>query len=421
VDDQAPVDIVIDTLAFGGYGVGRLPGGKAVFVPGTAPGDRVRVRVVEDKARVAFARVEALLEPAPERVTPRCPLAERCGGCTWPHLPVEVQRGWKQRLVTREVQRRGLGSDDVVRPPVGGPAFGHRTRTRLHLRGGSLGTLPRRSHQILPLRTCPILAPELEAFALLAAAALADGPAVDADLELYVDAEGRRGLAVESLSPGAPGRASIEAWQRLAVTLDVHALRVRGAVLGGGRGDASLCEDSAGRPLAFEPGVFVQTTRAGNRLLVAEALALAGQGDTFAEVYAGVGNFTVHLAQRFARGSAAEGNPASVAWMRRNLSSAPTVSVHAEGDAASAPRLARVPPVDLLLADPPHAGMRPLLPFFRQAPPRRVVLVSCHPMAALRDLEALSREGYRLRTLVPVDLFPQTDHLELVALLTADR
>jgi 23S rRNA (uracil1939-C5)-methyltransferase len=414
------LEVSIDALAFGGDGVGRLSDGKAVFVPGTAPGDVARVTLVEDKPRVAFARLEALVTAAPERVTPRCPLADRCGGCTWQHLPVDLQRAWKHRLVAREVARRALGVDEVVAPVVGGAAFGHRTRTRLHLQDGVLGTLPRRSHRVLALQVCPILHPSLEAFALQLFEAVRDGRTGDADVELYVDAEGRRGLLVEPRERAASerqGRAVVEAWERLSGSLGVHSLRVKGAVSQGEPATTALGEVSLGRPLAFEPGVFVQTTREGNALLVGEALKLAGEGGTFAEVYAGVGNFTVHLAERFARGSAAEGNPASVAWLRRNLGGRASVTAHAEGDAATARRLGRLPPADLLLADPPHAGMKPLLPLFQAAAPRRVLLVSCHPMAALRDLEGLVRAGYRLTRLVPVDLFPQTDHLELVAAL----
>jgi 23S rRNA (uracil1939-C5)-methyltransferase len=411
------IEIRIDALAFGGDGVGRLPGGKAVFVASAAPGDLVRVRVVEEKARVAFAVIDELVEPAPERVLPRCPLADRCGGCTWQHLPVDVQRSWKARLVARELERRGLGHDGVLAAVQGGAAFGHRTRARLHRRGVAFGTLPRRSHAVLPLQVCPVLAPPLERFALDLAALLGGLPPFDADVELYVDADGRRGLAVDDGLRAPDG-----VWERLAVALEVVALRVKGGPCATAPGQASsLIEASGAKPLAFEPGVFVQTSREGNALLVAAALEAAGEGATFAEVYAGVGNFTVHLAERFRRGSASEVNAASVRWLRRNLGGAAHVTAHAEPDAASARRLGAQPPVDLLLADPPHVGMRPLEPLFDAAPPRRVVLVSCHPMAALRDLERLVGRGYRLRRLVPIDLFPQTDHLELVATLDRDE
>lgn len=411
------IEVRIEALAFGGHGVGRLPGGKAVFVASTAPGDLVRIRVVEEKASVAFAVIDELIEAAPERIAPCCPLADRCGGCTWQHLPIEVQRSWKDRLVARELERRGLAKEGVLRAVQGGAAFGHRTRARLHRRGVAFGTLPRRSHAVLPLQVCPVLAPPLERFALDLAALLGEWPPFDADLELYVDADGRRGLAVEEALPGPDGR-----WEQLAAALGIGALRLKGGPRPTSAGeDPALTEASGAKRLGFEPGVFVQTSREGNALLVAAALEAAGQGGTFAEVYAGVGNFTVHLAERFRQGSASEVNAASVRWLRRNLGDAPHVTAHVEPDAASARRLGARPPVDLLLADPPHVGMRPLEPLFDAAAPRRVVLVSCHPMAALRDLERLARRGYRLRRLVPIDVFPQTDHLELVATLDRDE
>lgn len=407
--DAGPL-VHIEALSFGGDGVGRLAGGKAVFVARSAPGDDVRVRVLEEKPSVAFGEIAELVTAAPERIAPRCPVADRCGGCTWQHLPVEVQRAWKQRLVERELTRHGLAGDGVLAGVVGGAAFGHRTRARLHRRGVELGTLPRRSHRVLPLQACPILAPALEAFALELAARLKAAPPFDAEVELYVDADGRRGLAVEP-----SGRNPRGLWDHVAGELAVHSLRVKGSEALGERGRDVLVEASRDLRLGFEPGVFVQTSREGNALLVAEALAAAGEGASFAEVYAGVGNFTVHLARRFEQGCASEGSRTSAAWLRRNLDGASHVTLHAEADDASARRLATRAPVDLLLADPPRAGMKPLEPLFEQVPPRRVVMVSCHPMAAVRDLERLAQRGYRLLRLTPVDLFPQTDHLEVVA------
>jgi len=406
----------IEALAFGGDGVGRLPGGKAVFVGGSAPGDEVRVRLLEEKPSVAFGEIEALVTAAPERVAPRCPVADRCGGCTWQHLPVDVQRAWKHRLIERELTRRGLGGDGVPGAMACGPEFGHRTRTRLHRRGVDLGTLPRRSHRVIPLQACPILAPELEAFALALAVHLRAAPPFDAEVELYVDADGRRGMSVEPA-----GRPPLGFWDQVAGELGVTALRVKGARPEGVRGREVLTEVSGSRRLGFEPGVFVQTTRVGNALLVAEALGMAGEGATFAEVYAGIGNFTVHLAERYGRGSASEGSRTSAAWLGRNLAGSPSVSTHAEQDDASARRLTSGAPVDLLLADPPRAGMKPLEPLFERVPPRRVVMVSCHPMAAVRDLERLAQRGYRLERLTPIDLFPQTDHLEVAASLVLGR
>lgn len=438
-DDPSKTESVsVHALAFGGDGVGRLANGKAVFVPGTTAGETVRIRVHEEKRSHAFAMLLAVESPAPERVTPPCAVADRCGGCAWQHLGVEAQRAWKRRLLEGELVRRGLaGEGDVLAQVTAGESFGHRTRTRLHLRDGVFGTVRRRSHETIPLEACPILAPELERFALELGAEARARSATNADMELYVDRNGRRGLFVQSQEDGSSG---LEAWRRLAEALDVHALRVQGARAAsssalGDMGRAFLEEDSAGRTLRFEPGAFVQTSRGINALLVREALELVDHPERFAELYAGVGNFSVHLSGRCARGSIAEGSPRALASLCFNVGvtepGAPGgpaaggardgVEVFCERDAHSGRRLARAPRLDLLFVDPPRAGIKALYPLFKQKPPRTVLMVSCHPMAALRDLEWLAREGgYRLERLVPVDLFPQTAHVEIVARLTRD-
>jgi 23S rRNA (uracil1939-C5)-methyltransferase len=397
--------------------VGRLPAGKALFVPGTLPGERVRVRLVEEKASFARGVVVELLETAPERVRPRCPAAGSCGGCSWQHVALEAQRDWKRRLLTGELLRHGvLSAGEAVAPVAGGEGFGHRTRTRLHRRAARFGTMVRRSHQVIPLEACPVLAPELERFALEVGRALRQEAHADADLELYVDARGARGLYVEP-----SGRVDWRPWERVATRTDVRALRFRGHLTGPGVGDA-LEEDSLGMPLFFEPGVFVQTNRAMNARLVSETLRAAGQGGSFAEVYAGAGNLTLHLVEGFARGVVSEENPASAAWLERNLQgSGAHLEVRAEADSLTCQVLCSRPPVEVLVVDPPRAGIRPLYPLFQAAPPHRVVMASCHPMAAVRDLGVLVREhGYRLESLVAIDLFPQTDHLELVATLVRE-
>jgi 23S rRNA (uracil1939-C5)-methyltransferase len=272
--------------------------------------------------------------------------------------------------------------------------------------------MARRSHRVVPFDGCLALDASLDRFAAETAGALSTLPRADADLELYVDREGRRGMLVEPLH----GRGDPELYSGLAVELGIVALRVGR----GRRGTAGppLHEESLGFGLAFEPGVFVQASRAMNQVLVARALEAAGRGGRFVELYAGAGNFTVHLARAFERGEAVEGDALAVRFLRENLEAAGgRVAIRRERDSRTAARLAAAPPPDLLLADPPRGGMRALAPVFESAPPSRAVMVSCHPMAAVRDLATMARAGYRLEALWPVDLFPQTHHLELVALL----
>ncbi len=412
-------EVHIDTMAFGGAGVGRYPSGKVVLVSGAAPDELVRVEVVREKRSHDVAIVREVIEPSPVRVEPPCPSAERCGGCSWMHLEIGAQRSWKARLLRTELERVDLlRSRDMLEDLITGASLHHRSRTRLHLVDGTFGTKMAKSNDVVELVECPILLKDLEAFALDMVVALRSASPKDADVELYVDARGDRGL---SATLSTPKQASI--WDAISNELDIASVHLAAAH---GRPlrvpPRFLREDSAGATLDFVPGVFVQAHRELNARLVEIALEGAGRGDSFAEAYAGVGNFTVHLAQRYQRGIAAEGHGRAAKLLRRNLTDlGPAVEVRAEGDSRTARWLAGKPPRDLLLADPPRSGKgvyKSFRPLFEQAPPNRIVLVSCHPMAAVRDLVRLRDEaGYELRRVVPIDMFPQTHHLELVAVL----
>jgi 23S rRNA (uracil1939-C5)-methyltransferase len=409
--------IKIESLAFGGDGVGHLKSGKAVFVPGTIPGETVTLRIVEEKRSYALAEVHEITALSANRTAERCCSAARCGGCAWQHMPAGLQRQWKERLLTQELSRQVPGfTGDNIAPMIAGSPFGHRTRTRLHVRKGVLGTLPRRSHEVTPLKECPILSPRLESFALDLIPILAEFPHLDADVELYIDARGKRGMFVATETGNrAP-------WVKISACANLTALRVQGRrEKNPDASDVLLIEESAEEELRFAPGVFVQTNREMNARLVATALDGVGEArEDFAEIYAGAGNFTVHLARLFNKGVAVESDPRAVRFLRKNLHGlAGKVEVLAQTDAQVVQTLKARPQTDMLFADPPRSGIKPLYPVFTASPPRRVVLVSCHPIAAVRDIAFLVKEAsYRLEKITPLDLFPQTDHFEVVAWLS---
>lgn len=405
------VDLDLTDLAFGGAAVGRLGSGKVLFVHRAAAGERVRARILRQKRSWAEAELVEVISASADRAEPACALASRCGGCGWMHLSIEAQRRWKRRLLTRELERAVAGAPELE-PMITGAPLGFRTRCRLRLEGGQLGYRAARSHQLVPTDVCPILAPELERF-LGELASAVDEQQGAAELELSVDAAGHRGLSVV-----ARGTGGVRRWSELAQQLSVTSLALE---LGGRRRRATgpaLIELTPEGELRYEPGLFVQTNREVNRRLQHMVGSAAGQGQRFVEVYAGVGNLTLALARRFERGLATEGDRRAAAALRRNLGAvaARRVQVVAEDDQCTAARLASEPPAELLVADPPRAGLKPLLPLLIGAPPRRLVMISCHPMAAIRDLATLvSRAGYRLGQITPLDMFPQTPHLELLA------
>ena len=393
--------IEIGDLAFGGDGVGRLNDGKVVFVYGSVPGDVAEIEIVGGKKSHAFGRIKRLIEPSEHRVEPGCPVAGVCGGCSWRHVDYSFQTNWKETFLRRELGRviKNL-DDDAVKPIVPSQPSGFRVRARLHYRGDRFGTMAANSHQVVSFERCPILDGPLEAFARQLGEKLEDLRPADTDFELYVDAEDRRGLQEIPLSRNSAGQKEIEG----DLTAALNCVHV-------------LAEETGDEKISFEPGVFVQTNRQINQQLVQTVCRLSGEGETFAEIYSGCGNFTVHLVKRFYQGVASEKSRAAIKHLAKNLSGR-RVEIRAESDAASARFLSKHPPVDCLVVDPPRAGIKPLYTLFENSPPRRLVMVSCHPMAAIRDIGRLvERFGYRLIEITPLDMFPHTSHFEVAALL----
>jgi 23S rRNA (uracil1939-C5)-methyltransferase len=367
------VRLVIESLAFGGDGVARDQEGRVVFVPGVAPGDEIIAVVVEEKKRYARAELERIVTPSPERVAPPCPLFEAgCGGCQWQHVSIAAQRRAKEDIVRRELRHAGTDVRPLETPA---PDYRWRRRARLRWRRGLLGYTERRSHRLIDVPACPQLEPGLEA------------ALVDVRATLLPTLEGAGEL---SLLLGEGGAVSV------------------------GAQEIDLGDDDV--PFLARADVFAQVSAPGNAALRRLVLEAAGplQGARVLELHAGSGNFTRDLAKGAAHLIAVEEAPEACALARRNLAARGlTVDVRAE----SAVKVATtVPgPFDVIVVDPPRTGLEPgLAEALRRLAPGRLVYVSCDPPTLARDLRAL---GMPLRHATPIDLMPQTFHVEVVASL----
>ena len=386
------VELAIDALAAGGDGVGRAPDGRVVFVPLAAPGDRVRVRLVEEKPRFARGEIEALLAPGPARVEPRCPVFGRCGGCAWQHLAYEAQVEAKQAIVRDALVRiAGLAELPPLAFTPSPAAYGWRGRARVHVERGRVGYRQRRSHALCAVASCPILAPPLEeALARLAARP----PRQRGEWELVLGAEG----AVRVAPLGDPARRA--AAERIA-------LRV------------------GGERLELSAGVFAQANALLLDALAEAVLAAAGMGETALELYAGAGFFTLGLARRFARVVAVESDPLATSDLARNVAAATPPGaprrvrvVEARVESWLAAGEAAALAAEVVVLDPPRGGVgRAAAETLAGLPARRLVHVSCDPATLARDVAVLAAGGWRLTALHGFDLFPHTPHVEVVAVL----
>lgn len=380
----ARFELRVESVGAGGDGVGHAPDGRVVFVPWTAPGDRVRVRVTDAGRRFLRAQVEELLEPGPDRVPPPCPVFGVCGGCRWQHLRYEAQVAAKRRILEDALSRiGGLRLDAPVELVPSPRAYGYRQRARVVAEGGRVGFRRARSHELCPTERCAVLVPPLEA----ALAGLARSRPADGEWELLAQDDGH--VRVTPLT--TPGRAS-----RAPVRHGDEQLEVSG-------------------------GVFVQANAALLDALVEAVARAAGSGDAALDLFAGAGAFTLPLARSFRRVIAVEADARAARDLRHNLSAAGLE--HASVTRSRVDRALRTPAVlasrwDVVVLDPPRTGLdRASFDALTALDAVRLVYVSCDPATLARDLGRLAARGFRLEGVRGFDGFPQTPHVEAVARL----
>ncbi len=401
VEVGAVVDLRIDRMAGGGEGVGRGPDGRAVFVGGTLPGERVSVELTEVKRRHARGHLVAIDDPSPDRREPPCPhVAEGCGGCDWQHVGPATQSALRLGLVVDALARIGRIEAPPVEPGVPLPTTATRTTLRAAVADGRAGFRRRRSHDVVVPGSCLIAHP-------LAEDLLVHGRFGAAD-EVTVRVGARTGERMVVVGPSAVG------------------VEVADDVIVVGRdeleqSDAVLHEEVGGRRWRVSPGSFSQASAEGADALVEEVDAavdlLVAHGvptGRLVDLCAGVGLFAGTVGERFAHVVAVEPSPSAVADARANLD--PAVEVVAATMARWTPTGA-----DIVVADPPRAGLEKAgVAAVAATGAVGVVLVSCDPGSLGRDARLLAEAGYRLVRSRVLDLFPQTSHVEVVSTFVAD-
>ncbi|MGE5180878.1 MAG: class I SAM-dependent RNA methyltransferase [Acidobacteriota bacterium] len=381
------LELAITALAAGGDGVGRDDTGRVTFVPRTAPGDRVRVAVTEQHKSFARGELVDVIAASGDRVEPPCAhFREGCGGCQWQHVARPAQVAAKQALVTNALRKLGVAVEPVADPC---PPYGWRRRARFHVMGGKVGLFQHASHRVLPIATCPQLEPELDA----ARAAVAASSPPDGELALV---RGHRGEIVVGLA---------RPW-RLAARL-VGRAGIVGVIAGDARHGQTVIELEPG--LTGGPWDFAQASAAGNAALVQLARAAVGKGPgTLVELYAGSGNFTrAFVADGWeVLASDLTGPAGRVDGARFEVGPAPEVLARVTG------------PVDAVVLDPPRTGAADAVAGIVELAPRAIVYVSCDPATLARDAGRLVEAGYRAERAWPVDVMPQTSHVEIVMRLS---
>jgi tRNA/tmRNA/rRNA uracil-C5-methylase (TrmA/RlmC/RlmD family) len=362
--------------------------GLTVFVPLSATGDRIRAEIVEIKGRSAFCEIVSVVEPSADRIKPPCPYFGICGGCDFMHLSYAAQLSAKAAMIRDCIER--IGKIDyrheiaVIESPS---EFGYRLRAQWHgdPRTGEIGYYQRNSRKLVDVKDCLVLVPELQA-------------ELDRCRE-NLSPELAAGMMQIDAAAGDNGDVSIYSADLLEPTKEIGFT-------------------AAGERLAFSARSFFQ----GNRFLVDKLVEVAigdASGGTALDLYCGVGLFTLPLARRFGKVVGVEDNEQAVELADANAERAGlknidlyAVSVREYLASGEAPK------PDFVLLDPPRAGTeKETVMNLIALEPQRVSYVACEPSILARDLRRFVDNGYAIKSITALDLFPQTHHVETVAQL----
>ena len=430
-DEAAVVTTIID-LTHDGVGVADLDG-RRVFVADALPGERVEVVLRKRRRKLQEADLKRVLEPSPERVTPGCEYFGRCGGCALQHLAHPAQVSFKQRVVAETLKRIGRVEPEEWLPAVVSQPWHYRRRARLgvkYVAGKSrvlVGFRERAGPYITDMRHCPVLMPPVDGL-LSELAELIERSSVKERLPQIEAAVADDAVALVLRVLDEPTAADNEAFRAFGDRHGIDLYWQRG-------GPGTVAALDRARPLRYRlpefdltleflPTDFVQVNVGVNAELVSTAIRLARvePTDRVLDLYSGLGNFSLPLAQRAAELLGVEGEAGLVARAVRNAAANSIGNARfVTADLTASDWSFYRERWDVVVLDPPRTGAEAPVAEMNLCQPRRIVYVSCHPATLARDAQVLvERHGFRLRTARVFDMFPHTHHVESLALFERD-
>ena len=410
--------VTFEKLVYGGDCLGRLPDGRAVFVPFTLPGEVAEVEITESKERFARGRVLNLLESSPDRFDAPCPYFTVCGGCHYQHLDYTQQLYLKKELIKDQLERIGKLTDlpeiTITASPL---PFGYRNQVQFHPTNfnseevlPSLGFKRANLDQVLPIDKCLLIPVVL--IAILAQIELEPDSGISR-LAMRIDSDGELMLVFEGESDDPP---------ELSIELPVSSAYVSP----GGQslnlsGNDALVYSVLGKEFLVSPESFFQVNLPVAEEMLRHVLSLIENLPDLSilELYSGVGLFTRFLAPHASQLTTIESSPSACFDFVSNLDEFDNVSLYEGAVEEILPGLVeQIKPIDMVVLDPPRAGLNAKA---RQALvdlyPQQIIYISCDPSTLARDLKHFTGAGYYLQSAHAFDMFPQTAHVETMTVL----
>jgi 23S rRNA (uracil1939-C5)-methyltransferase len=404
------VEITLEKMVAGGDCLGRLPDGRAVFIPFVLPGETVQATLVEEKKRYARAMPVEILQRSPERISPRCRHFGECGGCQYQHLDYAQQLTLKAELLRDQFQRIANIADPPIQPIVPSPdPWNYRNQVQFHLgQDGELGYIHADGEHLLIIEECHL--PQAEINALWPQLELGPESGVYR-LGVRQDSFDTLMLVLEGDDPKPP-----EFSEDIPISAVYTPPEARLTVLAG---DDHLVYTLHGRHFQVSARSFFQVNTPMAEKMVTYLLENLPLDETTqaVELYAGVGAFSAFIAPKVAHLTAIESSGSACYDFAVNLDEFDNVDLYEAAAEVVLPALDE--PADLLIMDPPRAGLDPAVHTAIAAiQPAQIAYISCDPATLARDTKRLLASGYRLESITPFDLFPHTGHIESITLLS---
>ncbi|BAJ03150.1 23S rRNA (uracil(1939)-C(5))-methyltransferase RlmD [Shewanella violacea] len=410
--------------------------GKIVFIPGALPGEHVKGQLTEQKKRHARAKLQEIVTPSQYRVTPKCAHYDQCGGCDLQHLSIDKQRNHKQDALVGLMAKLGQAEAETLAPALIGKEWDYRRRARLatfydrKTKHTTLGFRAKASKQVVKIEHCPVLAAPLSDLILPLS-------------QVLNRLASKKALGHVELIEASNGHFVVIRMTQSMADKDTEKLREFALshkvslIVQGNESDLTLIGDEAktlvigsnelpyyeldnGIKLSFTPGNFVQVNAEINNAMVNQAVDWLSvePHERVLDLFCGVGNFSLPLAKKGASVIGVEGVPEMVQQAKLNatLSQLDNVSFFHTDLSADLSKESWLGKVDKLLLDPARAGAFESLQWLKKMKPKSIVYVSCDPATLARDSEPLLKHGYKLTKLALIDMFPQTHHIEAMAL-----
>jgi len=401
--------VTMEKLVYGGDCMGRLPDGRAVFVPFVLPGEQVSVEIVEDKKRFAKGRAVSIVTSSPDRIAPRCPHFGICGGCQYQHLDYAKQLEAKQAIMLAQLQRIGKIENPPLQPIVPSPSpWNYRNYVQFQLgRQGELGYVAADGKHLLPISECHL--PQEAINALWPQIQLGEESGVFR-LGMRQDSYDEIMLIMEGEDPKPP-----EFSEDIPVSAVYTPPDSRLTVLAG---EDHLVFTLLERNFQVSARSFFQVNSPiAEKMIqhILDHLDFSGEPNAV-ELYAGAGLFSAFLAPHVRHLIAVESVGSSCHDFVVNLDEFDNVDLYEAEAEEVIPTLEG--PVDILVMDPPRAGLAPEVhDALGKLLPRQIAYISCDPATLARDLKKILQKGYELVSITPFDQFPQTGHIESISIL----